>query len=163
MASPEQGLGDLAEAVITKLREGDGPGAHPVTVQIYADLHGRTLDETISRMQRVWVEGSPHWGFEDTATGHTAPAKALPAMKSARTTIRLSLGRVHAATVSRSDKYISVRMAVKAGNVTSLVFNALIDKGTRMVSPEDEMELVRILRELQQVRMVPVSRREASR
>lgn len=162
MASPEQGLGDLAEVVITKLREGDGPGAHPVTVQIYADLFGTTLNETISRMQRVWVEGSPHWGFEDTATGHTAPATALPAMKSARTTIRLSLGRVHAATVSRRDEFIRVRMAVKAGNVTSLVFNALIDNKTRMVSPENEMELVRILCELQQVRMVPVTRKAKS-
>jgi hypothetical protein len=37
-----------------------------------------------------------------------------------------------------------------------------MDKGTHMVSPEQEMELVRILRELQQVRMVPVSRRAAS-
>lgn len=158
MASTDQDLGDLAEAVIVKMREGDGPAAYPVLVHIYAEMHGSSFPETHTKMQRVWIDGSAHWGFQDTPRPHYGPAKALPAMRNARTAIRLAVGRAHAASTTQSSEFIRVKMFAHTGGARSMVFCALVDKGTRMVRPADELEMVRILQEIECVRMVPVAK-----
>ena len=159
MSSYDQDLGDLAEAVIVKMREGDGPEAYPVLVHMYADMHGSSFPETHTKMQRVWIDGSAHWGFHDTPLRHHGPAKALPAMRNARTAIRLAVGRANAASTTRSSAdQIRVKMIAHTGGSQSMVFCAQVDKETRMVRPADEMEMVRILCELGEVRMVPVTK-----
>tara|TARA_B100001057_G_scaffold495744_1_gene595480 strand:- start:3637 stop:4119 length:483 start_codon:yes stop_codon:yes gene_type:complete len=155
MASTGQDLSDLAELVLTKLREGDGPAAHPVIVHIYAEMHGSSFPETHTKMQRVWVDGLVHWGFQDTLLTHQSLSKALPAMRNARTAIRLALGRAHAASTTRSSDWIRVKMFVYTGNLKSMVFSALVDSKTRLVTLKDELEMVRILQEIECVRMVP--------
>lgn len=158
MSSSEQDLGDLAEVVLTKIREGDGPEEYPVLVHMYAELHGSSFPETHTKMQRVWIDGSAHWGFQDTPRPHFGAAKALPAMRSARTAIRLAVGRANAASATRNSEYIRVKMFAYTGGLQSMMYCALVDKVTHMVRPADELEMVRILREMEAVRQVPVTK-----
>ena len=157
--SLSQDLGDLADVVLTKLRESDGANESP-TVTIYAKRKRDPVPCSSTRLKRARVDGTELWCLWPTTapvpTRHDTHPTELPAVKSARTAIRLALGRAYCACGTDCGTF-EVKMVVQTGSMQALPFNELVDpEHSCRLSPTHEMEMTRILQEMELVRVVPV-------
>jgi hypothetical protein len=156
-----QDLSDLADVVLTKLRESDGANPCPIVI-IYAKRGFHPIPNTSTRLQRVRVDGQELWrllgmvgpGSLERRSEREALPSELPAVKSARTAIRLALGRAYH-TCGTSCGAFEVKMIVQTGSTQALPFHALVSNEDGRLTLAHELEMVRILQEMELVRMVP--------
>lgn len=163
MASTDQDLSDLADVVLTKLRESDGADAHPLIVQFVARVvSGRQMDQAHTTAERVWLNGSAHWRLSSIEHGVVpkSPCKPLPVVRDPRTVVRIALGQARMLHMPRRDDTVGVHVILIAGDLRSAVCKARIGCDTLMNSRDTldiELEMTRVLEELSKVRMEPVS------
>ena len=165
MASTDQDLSDLAEVVLTKLRERGttDDDAHPLRVVVTATCDNRKQDEACTQLKRVWLDGvGAHWRLSVPKLSHKQPdPNVLPLIQDPRTAIRFAVGRLR--LLHGHFHSLRVQMIVHAGPVDSVIFDALQATSTGWTRDsfrfecKHELEMVRILQELARVRMVPVA------
>ena len=149
-----QDLGDIADVVLTKLRENDGAN-ECLSLSIYAEKVYARKEET-TRLKRVCVDGKELWRLWATTGPSDALPTELPAVKSAHTAIRLALGRIYNSKGTTCGSF-RVKMVVETGMLEALLFDELVDSehNCRLVF-EQELEMVRLLDEMEKVQMVPL-------
>ena len=169
MASPvpEQDLSDLAEVVLTKLRETGIKDAHPIVLVFNAKVvHGRPMDEVSMKVERVWLNGAVHWLLYGDALywSQQKGTKVQPVVQDPRTVVRFALGRARELAPAGKDIAwrVDMQMRVNAGGVHSVLWSSRISYECLMNAHntlETELGMVRVLSELARVRMVPVDQR----
>ena len=162
MASTHQDLSDLADLVLTKLRESDGEEVEDLQVVIYAESNPRhPIDGSVTVLKRVRVDGTLLWRLQNQKQRFYAPgakkpplAPELPAVKNPRTAIRLALGRMYTACGTAGGNFL-VQMFVETASILSHVFReeATKENDCRLVLKQ-ELEMARILQEMEAVRVV---------
>ena len=153
--------------MLTKLEQSGIRDAHPLVVHFQSKVvNGRQCDETLTKVERVWLNGSVHWRLWDDLCHGLLPYKStdvLPVVQDPRTVARLALGRARTLNPTRAHSCeVEVQLHVNASGLRSVPWSTRIGYQSLMVATEvldTELEIVRVLRELALVRMVPVDRR----
>ena len=159
--APEQDLSDLAEVVLTKLEQTGIKDAHPIVVQFSARVsNGRAMDQAYTKVERVWLNGSVHWRLSSAEHGlmEKFPPKVLPVVQDPRTAVRFAMGQARMLRIPRKDDTVLVQMTLIAGLSRSVLWTGNISYDEVMNSRQTlatELEMVRVLQEVERVRMVP--------